>query len=182
MKILVDLGPLIAFFAAYKFYDIMVATAVAIVATLAVLAFTWVRERKLAVMPIVTGVLMVVFGGLTLWLADETFIKMKPTMVNGLFAAVLLGGLAFGQGLIKHLFGMVFDLEEPAWRQLSLRWGLFFAAMAVLNELVWRSVSTDLWVNFKVFGLIGLTIAFSLAQMPFLTRHSRVRAEDGKAD
>jgi intracellular septation protein len=179
MKLLIDLGPLIAFFAAYKLYDIMVATAAAIVATLVVLIVSWVRERRVAVMPIVTGVLMVVFGGLTLWLADETFIKMKPTMVNGLFAAVLLGGAAFGQGLIKHLFGMVFDLEEAAWRALSVRWGVFFAVLALLNEIVWRTVSTDLWVNFKVFGLIGLTVAFSLAQMPFLTRHSRVRAEDG---
>jgi intracellular septation protein len=123
-------------------------------------------------MPVVTGVVVLVFGTLTLVLHDDTFIKMKPTIVNGLFAAVLLGGLAFGKALLGYVFDSAFRLTEEGWRKLTFRWGLFFIALAVINEVVWRTQSTDFWVSFKVWGIMPLTLAFSAAQLPLLTRHS----------
>ena len=113
-----------------------------------------------------------VFGTLTLWLQDEVFIKMKPTIVNGLFAAVLLGGLAFGKPLLGYVFDQAFKLDNEGWRKLTLRWGLFFVFLAVLNEVVWRLFSTDFWVAFKVWGTMPITIAFMLAQFPLLKRHA----------
>jgi intracellular septation protein len=109
-------------------------------------------------MPFVTGIVVLVFGGLTLWLHDETFIKMKPTIVNALFGAVLLGGLAFGKSLLGYVFDAVFRLTDEGWRKLTLRWGLFFLLLAVLNEVVWRSVSISMWVNFNI-GIMPITIA-----------------------
>jgi intracellular septation protein len=128
-------------------------------------------ERKVPAMPLVTAVVVMVFGGLTLLLQDETFIKMKPTIINGLFAATLLGGLAMGRTFLKALFGSVFRLDEAGWRKLSLRWALFFIAVAVLNEAVWRTTSTDFWVSFKVFGILPLTVLFALLQTPLIRRH-----------
>jgi intracellular septation protein len=114
-----------------------------------------------------------VFGGLTLWLDDPAFIKMKPTIVQALFAAILLGGLAFGRPLLRPVLGMAmpWPLSDHGWRVLTLRWGVFFAVMAVLNEVVWRTQSTDVWVNFKVFGILLITLAFAAAQAPLLYRH-----------
>jgi intracellular septation protein len=122
-------------------------------------------------MPLVTAVVVGIFGGLTLWSGDETFIKMKPTIVQALFAIALLGGLAFGRPLLKPLLKAAWPMDETGWRRLSLRFGLFFAAMGALNEVVWRTQSTDVWVMFKVFGLLGLTLLFSIAQVPLMTRH-----------
>jgi intracellular septation protein len=131
--------------------------------------------------PLITAAIVAVFGGLTLWLQDETFIKMKPTIVQALFAVVLLGGLALGRPLLKPLLGAVMPpMSERAWRQFTLRYALFFLAMAGLNELVWRTQSTDFWVTFKVFGLPGMTILFILAQIPFVGRETRLaQAEPG---
>ncbi len=126
---------------------------------------------KIPVMPMISGVFVVVFGSLTLWLQDETFIKLKPTLVNGLFASLLLGGLAFGQSLLKYPFGDVFRLTEEGWRQLTLRWAVFFVILAVLNEVVWRNFSTDTWVSFKVSGIFPLTMLFGIAQIGLLQRH-----------
>jgi intracellular septation protein len=123
---------------------------------------------------------VVVFGGLTLWLQNETFIKLKPTIIYVLFAVVLLGGLAFGKSLLGYVFDAVFKLTDEGWRKLTLRWGLFFVVLAVLNEIVWRSVSTDTWVTFKVFGFLPLTFLFALAQMPLINRSTiaEEKAED----
>ena len=119
-----------------------------------------------------------VFGALSIWLQDETFIKMKPTIVNGLFAAVLLGGLVFGRSLLGYVFHSAFRLDDEGWRKLTFRWGLFFVFLAVLNEVVWRNFSADFWVNFKVWGTMPITIAFTLFQMPLINRHTVNPAEE----
>jgi intracellular septation protein len=150
---------------------IFVATGVFMVATLFALALGYLLTRHLPIMPLVSGLVVLVFGGLTLWLQDEIFIKMKPTIINGLFGAVLLGGLALGKPLISYVLDAVFDLTEEGWRKLTLRWGLFFLVLAGLNEIVWRNFSTDFWVNFKVFGTMPLTFLFAASQVPLLMRY-----------
>src|SRR5690606_22725433 len=151
---------------------LFIATGLFIVATLISLAVSLALTRRLPVMPFVTGVVVVVFGGLTLWLHDETFIKMKPTIVNTLFGVVLLGGLLFGKSLLGYVFDSVFRLTDEGWRKLTFRWGLFFFALAVLNEIVWRTMSTDAWVNFKVFAILPLTFIFAMLQMRLITKHA----------
>jgi intracellular septation protein len=181
LKPAVDYGPLAVFFASYLAFGLMAATAVLIAVSLAALPLAWLLERRVPLVPLITAAIVAVFGGLTLWLQDETFIKMKPTIVQALFAVVLLSGLAFGRPLLKPLLGAVMPpMSERAWRQFTLRYALFFLAMAGLNELVWRTQSTDFWVTFKVFGLPGMTILFILAQIPFVGREARLaQAEPG---
>jgi intracellular septation protein len=132
-------------------------------------------------LPLITAIVVGVFGGLTLWLEDETFIKMKPTIVNALIAGVLIGGLAFGKPLLKHVLGAAWHMNEVGWRVLTGRFAAFFVLLACLNELVWRTQSTDFWVNFKVFGLIGLTFLFVLAQIPLINRYRQADADSGAA-
>jgi intracellular septation protein len=177
----VDYGPLALFLLAYLTAGLMAATAIIIAASLAAAALAWLVERRLPIMPLVTAAVVAVFGGLTLWLRDETFIKMKPTIVQVLFGTVLLFALATGRPLLKSLFGsMIPAMNEQGWRQLTLRYALFFFAMALLNELVWRTQSTDVWVSFKVFGILGLTVVFIMAQMPLIQRHMAAQpAESG---
>ena len=172
VKLLIDAGPLVAFFVVYSRAGLMTATGVLIGATLVALVASYAIERRIALMPLISAGLVAVFGGLTLWLADETFIKMKPTIVYLLFAAALLGGLAFGRPFLKPLFQMAFHLTDEGWRILTLRWGLFFIAMAILNEIVWRNFSTDLWVDLKVFGFLPLTFVFAAAQVPLLMKYA----------
>jgi intracellular septation protein len=172
LKLALELGPLVVFFLVNARWGIFAATASFMVATIVALSASWWLTRRLAVMPIVTGVVVFVFGGLTLLLQDEVFIKMKPTIVNALFGAVLLGGLALGRPLLGYVFDAVFRLDDEGWRKLTFRWGIFFFVLAVLNEIVWRSVSTDMWVNFKVFGIMPLTVVFTLTQMPLIQRHT----------
>lgn len=172
MKFALELGPLVVFFIANGRAGIYVATAAFMVATLVALAAMWIIARKIAVMPLVSAGVVLVFGTLTLWLQDDHFIKMKPTMVNGLFAVALLGGLYFKKPLLPYVLGDVFSLTDEGWRRLTIRWGVFFLAMAVLNEIVWRSVSTDTWVAFKTFGYLPLTLVFAMAQVPLMTRHA----------
>ena len=140
-------------------------------ATVASLAASWTILRRIPTMPLVSGLFVLVFGGLTLWLQNDQFIKLKPTIVNGLFAVILLGGLATGRTFLKVVFGDVFRISEAGWRQLTLRWSLFFIALALLNEVVWRSFSTDFWVSFKVFGIMPLTMAFAFAQVGLLKKY-----------
>ncbi len=172
VKLALELGPLGVFFFVNARADIFAATAAFMVAMAVSLSISWWLTRRLAVMPVVTGVVVLVFGTLTLLLQDDTFIKMKPTIVNGLFAAVLLGGLAFGKALLGYVFDSAFHLTEEGWRKLTLRWGLFFVVLAVINEVVWRTQTTDFWVAFKVWGILPLTLVFSAAQLPLLTRHA----------
>jgi intracellular septation protein len=172
-KLLVELGPLLVFFIVNSRAGIFWGTGVLIVATAISIVASRIMFGKLAIMPLVSAFFVVVFGGLTLWLSDELFIKLKPTIVNLIFATILLGGLAFGQSLLRHLFGDVFKLTDEGWRKLTLRWGLFFVALAVLNEVVWRNFSTDAWVSFKVFGILPLTMIFGIAQMGLLNTHEQ---------
>lgn len=167
----IDYGPIAVFFLVYLKFGLLPATGALMAATAVVLALAFAVERRIAMMPLVTAIIVGVFGGLTLLLQDETFIKMKPTIVQALFAAVLLGGLAFGRPLLKYVLGSALPLDDVGWRRLTLRWALFFIAMAALNEVVWRTQTTDFWVTFKVFGILGITLVFALAQTPLILRH-----------
>jgi intracellular septation protein len=171
VRLLVEMGPLVAFFVANSRGGIYLATKVFMVAILISLAASWFTERRLPVMPLVTAAFVLVFGGLTLYLEDDLFIKLKPTLVNALFGTTLLGGLVFGRSFLKPVFGPSFELSDRGWRVLTLRWGIFLLALAVLNEIVWRNFTTDQWVAFKTFGIVPLTIVFSMFQLPIINRH-----------
>jgi len=177
LKLAFDLGPLALFFFANSRYGIFVATGTFMVAVLAALAVSYVLTRHLPVMPVVTAIIVLVFGGLTLILHNDLFIKIKPTIIYVLFGAVLIGGLLFGKSFLGVVFDSLFHLTEEGWRKLTLRWALFFFALAVLNEVVWRSTSTDVWVNFKVFGVVPLTLVFGALQYPLLKRYGVEPAE-----
>jgi intracellular septation protein len=177
-KLALELGPLVLFFLANQRAGIFTATALFLAATLIALAIHYVLVRKLPIMPLVSGVVVVVFGGLTLALQDELFIKLKPTIVNTLFGVVLLGGLYFGKSLLALVLDSVLDLTEEGWRKLTFRWAWFFFALAILNEIVWRTQTTDFWVSFKVFGIMPLTLVFAFAQTPLLLKHEK-RKESG---
>lgn len=180
-KLALEMGPLVIFFLVNSYGDrwfgiaatqrLFLATGVFIVAVLVSLAVTWSLVRKLPVMPLVSAVVVTVFGGLTLVLHDELFIKLKPTIVNTLFGLALLWGVLTGRNLLKIVLDSVFDLTEEGWRRLTWRWSLFFFVLAAINEVVWRTQTTDFWVAFKVWGIMPLTMAFALAQMPLIMRH-----------
>lgn len=173
LKLALDLGPLLVFFVANAKLGIFAATGAFMVAVLIAIAVSYALTRHLPVMAIVSAVVVTVFGGLTLVLHDETFIKLKPTIIYALFGAVLLGGLALRKPLLAMVFDAAFHLDDEGWRKLSLRWAGFFFAMAALNEIVWRTQSTDTWVNFKVFAALPLTFAFAALQFPLLKKHAR---------
>ncbi|HUI15360.1 MAG TPA: septation protein A [Xanthobacteraceae bacterium] len=177
LKIALDLGPLALFFFANSRYGIFVATATFMVAVLAALAVSYVMTRQLPIMPVVTAIIVVVFGGLTLILHDATFIKVKPTIIYALFGAILMGGLLFNKPLLGIVFDSMFNLTDEGWRKLTLRWAIFFFVLAVLNEIVWRNTSTNIWVDFKVFGVTPLTLIFGALQVPLLKRYAIEPAE-----
>jgi intracellular septation protein len=168
----VDFGPLLLFFIAYKLFDLTVATATVMVAAVVAAGLGYLFDRKIHPVPLATAVIVLIFGGLTLYLNNDTFIKMKPTMIYALFGAVLLGGLYFKRSFAKYVFGGAVTMRETSWRILTWRFGAFFVCMALLNELIWRNFSSDIWVYFHTFGGIGLTLLFSLTQVPFLLRHN----------
>ena len=171
VKPVTEYGPLVVFFGAYVLFDLITATAALMIATAAALALSYAVNRRVPLMPLITAGVVGVFGGLTLWLNDETFIKLKPTIVQGMIAAVLLGGLAFRRTFLKPVLGAAWQMNDEGWRRLTFRFGIFFVAMALLNEAVWRTQSTDFWVSFKVFGIMGLTFLFILTQLPLLNHH-----------
>jgi len=180
LKLALEVGPLTVFFFGNAYAErfgvaaeskLFVATGVFIVATMIALAVHFALLRRLPIMPLVSGVVVLVFGSLTLALQDKTFIMMKPTIVNTLFGLVLLGGLAFNKSLLSVVLDSMFALTDVGWRKLTFRWGLFFLALAVVNEVVWRTQTEDFWVSFKVFGIMPLTVAFALAQTPLLLRY-----------
>jgi intracellular septation protein len=177
LKLVLDLGPLVLFFAANGRYGIFAATGVFMAAVLAALLVSYVLTRRLPIMPVITAIIVVVFGGLTLVLHDATFIKVKPTIIYGLFGGVLIGGILFNKPLLGVVFDSLFHLSEEGWRKLTLRWAMFFFALAVLNEIVWRNVSTDTWVTFKVFGVLPLTLLFGALQVPLVKRYAVEPAE-----
>jgi len=179
-KLLIELGPLVAFFIANWKAGIFWGTGIFMVATAISLTASWLLTRKIAMVPLVSALFVALFGALTLWLHSELFIKVKVTLINALFGAVLLGGVAMGRSYIKLIMGEAVKLTEEAWRTLSIRWGVFFFVMAALNEVVWRNFSTDVWVNFKVFGLLPLTLIFAFANAPYMTKHM-IEDADSKA-
>jgi intracellular septation protein len=193
LKLVLDIGPLVLFFVANsrpalflplvgpfipadlasgERAGIFVATAVFMVAVLAALAVSYALTRHLPVMPVVTAVVVLVFGSMTLVLHDETFIKLKPTIIYLLFAATLGGGLLFNKPLLAMVFDAVFHLTEEGWRRLTVRWTLFFVALAILNEIIWRTQTTDVWVSFKLFGFVPLTFVFAALQYPLLMKYA----------
>jgi intracellular septation protein len=171
LKLALELGPLLVFFVANAHWNIFVGTGAFMAAVLVALVVSYSLTRSVPVMALVSTLVVVVFGGLTLFLHDATFIKVKPTIIYTLFGAVLLGGLAVGRPLLTMVFNEVFELTPEGWRKLTIRWALFFLAMAVLNEIVWRTQSTDFWVTFKAFGMLPLTALFAALQYPLVTRH-----------
>ncbi|MDE1156774.1 MAG: septation protein A [Neorhizobium sp.] len=187
LKLALELGPLLVFFfgnlrgewLVAKFPalsalggPLFVATGLFMIATVLSLVVSKIVLKHLPVMPFVSGIVVLVFGSLSIWLQDETFIKMKPTIVNSLFGVVLLGGLFFGKSLLGYVFNAAFQLDDEGWRKLTLRWGIFFLFLAVLNEVVWRNFSDAAWINFKVWGTMPITILFTLSQMPLILRHT----------
>ncbi len=172
IKIVLELGPLLVFFFTNANYDIFTATAWFMGAMVVSLLLSWLVLKKIAIMPLVTGVVVLIFGTLTLVLKDDTFIKMKPTIVNSLFGLTLLGGLFFGQSLLKYVFGEVYKLKPEGWRRLTINWGLFFIFLAIANEVVWRLFDTDFWVAFKVWAIMPITVVFSMLQLPLLTKYA----------
>ena len=172
LKLVLDLGPLLIFFAANSRFGIFAATGAFMAAIVIALAVAYALTRHLPLMPLVTAVVVVVFGTLTLVLHDELFIKVKPTIIYVLFGGALLGGLAFGKSLLGVVFDSVFHLTPEGWRKLTLRWALFFLTLALLNEIVWRTQTTDVWVSFKVFGVVPLTFLFGALQYPLLTKYA----------
>ncbi|WP_284777320.1 septation protein A [Agrobacterium sp. lyk4-40-TYG-31] len=187
LKFVLELGPLLVFFFANSRGEwlaqklpvltefggpIFIATGLFMIATILALTVSWILTRTLPMMPLISGIVVLVFGALTLYLQNDTFIKMKPTIVNTLFGVILLGGLLFGQSLLGYVFNSAFKLNEEGWRKLTFRWGFFFLFLAVLNEVVWRGFSTDTWVAFKVWGTMPITVIFTMAQMPLIMRHS----------
>jgi intracellular septation protein len=169
-KLATELGPLMIFFIANAKFHLFVATGAFMVAVIVAMIASYAVTRHVPMMAIVTAVVVLVFGTLTLVLHDETFIKMKPTIVYLLFAGVLGGGLLFGRSFIAVMFDQMFNLTPQGWRMLTMRWALWFAAMAILNEIIWRTQSTDFWVAFKAFGMAPLTMLFAVTQMPLIKR------------
>ncbi len=180
-RLVLDLGPLLVFFAAYQISgkNFFVATAVFMAAIAIALVLGWILERKISPMPLFTAILVMIFGGLTLYLKNETFLKVKVTILYLFFAAILLGGLLTGRLFIKYVFAQAFDLTEAGWKKLTLRWGIFCLALAMLNELVWRNLSTALWVDFKVWVILPLIFLFALAQTPLILRHGQDETKSG---
>jgi len=187
VKAVLEFGPIVCFVVSYNFGErfgfvammpeglqkpIFLATVVMMTTTPIAIGFSWFLTRTLPAMPIVTLVVITIFGGLTLYLQDDVFIKLKPTIINTLFGVTLLIGLAFGRSFLRIIFGPAFQLSEEGWRKLTLRWGVFFLFLAVVNEVVWRNFSESFWVGFKFWGMTGLTMLFVMSQVPLMTQHA----------
>ncbi len=177
LKLALEMGPLVLFFIANAKFGIFIATGVLMVGVVAALAASWLLTRHVPIMPLVTTVAVLVFGGLTFIFQDEIFIKMKPTIVNTIFGSVLLIALAMGKPLLPVVLDSMMRLTETGWKILTLRWGLFFFLLAGLNEVVWRTQTTDFWVSFKVFGTMPITVVFALAQIPLILKNE-IKDED----
>ena len=171
LKLALDLGPLLIFFAANGVGGIFTATAVFMLTMCASIAIGFAVEKKVSPVALITGALVLIFGGLTLWLSNDIFIKIKPTILYSMFAAVLMGGLLADRLLIKYVLGQSMRLPDAAWRALTWRWSVFFLALAGLNEFVWRNFSTDNWVVFKVWVVFPLTLLYAVLQTPYIARH-----------
>lgn len=197
LKLVLELGPLLVFFFGNLYGEklvkafpplgslgdpIFVATGLFMAATVASLVASKILVGKLPLMPLISGVVVLVFGALSIWLQNELFVKMKPTIINTLFGVILLGGLLFGRSLLGYVFNSAFQLDEEGWNKLTLRWGLFFLFLAVLNEVAWRSLNwyylpdvktaDSMWISFKFWGTMPLTFLFTMSQLPLIMKHS----------
>jgi intracellular septation protein len=181
-KLATELGPLLVFFAANAKFNLFVATGAFMVAIVVAMIASYVVVRHVPIMAIVSGVVVLVFGTLTLVLHDETFIKIKPTIIYSLFGLILAGGLVFNRSLIAVMFDQMFNLTPRGWRLLTIRWAVFFFAMAILNEAIWRTQSTDFWVAFKAFGVTPITALFAMIQFPLINRYAQPLASADAAD
>ncbi|KQW19542.1 septation protein A [Afipia sp. Root123D2] len=181
-KLATELGPLVIFFAANAKFGLFTATGAFMVAIVAAIVVSYVVTKHVPIMALVTAFIVLVFGGLTLALHDETFIKVKPTIIYSLFAATLGIGLLFGRSFIALMFDQMFNLTPEGWKRLTIRWAIFFAAMAVLNEIIWRTQTTDFWVAFKAFGVIPITAVFAMLQTPLIKRYHIEPATDEASD
>ncbi|MDC6447670.1 septation protein A [Alphaproteobacteria bacterium] len=170
-KILIDIGPLAVFFYFYTQNGLQYSIKPFMVATVIAVLFSYILEKKIPIMPTVGASIILVFGGLTIYFDNDVFFKMKPTIINILFAAILYGGILIKKPLLKYLLGAALKLEEEGWRILTQRWIGFFIALAILNEIVWRTQSTDIWVNFKVFGILPITIIFTMTQLSLIKKY-----------
>jgi intracellular septation protein len=189
LKLAVEMGPIAIFMISYNIAHrtmpdqaIFIATAIFMVATVLSIGVAWAKERRIPPMLAVTLVIVVVFGGLTLYLRDPIFIKIKPTIINCLWAFAIFGGLAVGRNIWKLLFGVAFTLTDESWKALAVRWGLFFLFLAGLNEFIWRTFSEAFWANFKFWGVLPITVLFALLQLPLLMKDPLYRASLEEGD
>ena len=169
-KLLIDIGPLAIFFIFYTKSGLQASILPFMIATVIAVLFSYILEKKIPIMPTVGAGIVLVFGGLTIYFDNEVFFKMKPTIINLLFAVILYGGILIKKPLLKILLGAALKLKEDGWKILTLRWIGFFIALAILNEIVWRTQSTDVWVNFKVFGILPITFLFTMIQFPLIKK------------
>ncbi|HEV2000862.1 MAG TPA: septation protein A [Xanthobacteraceae bacterium] len=177
VKLGLDLGPLVLFFFANSYGGIFFATGALMVATIAALGVTYWLIRRISIVPLATAGILLSFGALTIWLQDESFIKIKPTLIYVMFASILIAGLATGRPLFEYVLDGAFHMTHEGWKKLTWRWAFFFLAMALANEFVWRTFSTDVWVAVKTFAVIPVTLLFALAQAPLMMRYKGEKAE-----
>jgi len=170
-KLLIDIGPLAVFFIFYTRSGLQASILPFMVATVIAVLFSYILEKKIPIMPTVGAGIVLLFGGLTIYFDNDVFFKMKPTIINLLFAVILYGGILINKSLLKYLLGAALKLEEEGWKILTQRWIGFFIALAILNEVVWRTQSTDIWVNFKVFGILPITFIFTMTQFPLIKKY-----------
>ena len=170
-KLLIDIGPLAVFFIFYTRSGLQASILPFMVATIIAVLFSYILEKKIPIMPTVGAGIVLLFGGLTIYFDNDVFFKMKPTIINLLFAVILYGGILINKPLLKYLLGAALKLEEEGWKILTQRWIGFFIALAILNEVVWRTQSTDIWVNFKVFGILPITFIFTMTQFPLIKKY-----------
>ena len=170
-KLIIDIGPLAVFFIFYTRSGLQDAILPLMIATVIAVIISYLLEKKIPIMPTLGAGIVLIFGGLTIYFNDETFIKMKPTIINAVFAIILYGGIVLKKPLLKYLLGAALKLEDKGWRKLTQRWIVFFIALAILNEIVWRTQSTDIWVNFKVFAILPITFIFTMTQFPLIKKY-----------
>ena len=170
-KLLIDIGPLAVFFYFYSKNGLQASILPFMIATVIAVLFSYIHEKKIPIMPTVGATIVLIFGGLTIYFDNDIFFKMKPTIINLLFAAILYGGVVFKKSLLKYLLGATLQLEEKGWKILTQRWIGFFIALAILNEIIWRTQSTDLWVSFKVFGILPITFIFTMSQFSLIKKY-----------
>jgi len=170
-KLLIDIGPLAVFFVFYTRSDLQTAILPFMIATIIAVLFSYILEKKIPIMPTAGAIIILIFGGLTIYFNNETFFKMKPTIINLLFAGILYGGIILNKPLLRYLLGAALKLQDEGWDILTKRWVGFFIALAILNEIIWRTQTTDIWVNFKVFGILPITFIFTLAQFSTIKKY-----------